>query len=266
MISLFQAIVALVLLGLGLGALYYFKIRKSPGKPQEDTEDDIDPLEDVEPEPADPVKTTPVVADDPDTNTEPEIIIISKPEDEDKPVQPTPTTTPAEPLVPTRPVIQPPVQQSVSVIGALGKFASEGGYDLNNKTDVMTFPRASSADIHIEHVDVHRGDPENRNAHITFKYQGGTEHKFTFVGNGGLRFRKEDGSFGPNLGVGNVSPTVLTGMGLPTNSYKIECTRTAGRNTWHFKPLDLSKGLVGIDLSDNADWGGLRGLYVKVVS
>lgn len=103
MISLFQAIVALVLLGLGLGALYYFKIRKSPEKPQEDTEDDIDPLEDVEPEPADPVKTTPVVADEPDTNTEPEIIIISKPEDEDKPVQPTPTTSPAEPLIPTKP-------------------------------------------------------------------------------------------------------------------------------------------------------------------
>ena len=435
MISLFQAIVALVLLG--LVTLYYFKIRKSPEKPQEDTDDDIDPLEDLEPEPVEPVKTTPVVADEPDTNEEPEVVIISKPEpeNEDKPVQPTPATTPAKPLIPTkplprpttrlltdkeltvlkqkvnnsfprprvpedkktpydrklevyercvmpifinefldlarvepvndadvklimdpakiqaknaskggfipdrweavwkkthdtrmtklfnscgprptpdfgpakplipekpkptpapkprpepepepepeqptptttpakpivpaRPVVQPPAQQSVTVIGVRGKLASEGGYDLNNKTDRMTFRRASSADIHIEHVDVHRGDPANRNAYITFKYQDGTEHKFTFVGNGGLRFKKQDGSFGPNLGVGDASSVVLTGMGLPTNSYKIICTRITGRNTWHFRPLNLSKGLIGIDLSDNADWGGLRGTYVEVVS
>ena len=299
MISLFQAIIALVLLG--LGSLIYFIYRKSP------KDDDIDPLENVIAKPVEPAQTKPVVADEPDTNEEPEIVVVipkPEPENEDEPVkptptttpaqplvpaktkpapalkpaptpkpapepeeeteQPTPTTTPAKPIVPTRPVIQPPVQQSISVIGVRGKFASEGGYDLNNKTDVMTFPRASSADIHIEHVDVHRGDPANRNASIIFKYQGGTVHKFTFVGNGGLRFKKQDGSFGPNLGVGDVSSVVLTDMGLPTNSYKIECTRTAGRNTWHFKPLDLSKGLVGIDLSDNADWGGLRGLYIDV--
>ena len=290
MISLFQAIVVLVLLG--LVALYYFKIRKSPEKPQED--DDIDPLEDLEPEPVEPVKTTLVVADEPDVNEEPEVVVISKPEpeNEDEPVKPTPTTTPAQPLIPEKPKptpapkpqpepeeptptttpakpivpTKPPVQKSVSVVGVRGKFANEGGYDLNNKTDVMIFERASSADIHIEHVDVHRGDPANRNASITFKYKDGTNHKFTFVGNGGLRFKKQDGSFGPNLGVGDASSDVLTGMGLPTNSYKIECTRTAGRNTWHFKPLNLSRGLEGIDLSDNADWGGLRGLYVKVVS
>lgn len=83
---------------------------------------------------------------------------------------------------------------------------------------------------------------------------------------GGLRFQKQDGSFGPNLGVGDASKTVLRDMGLPTNSYKIECLRTAGRNTWHFKPLDLSGDLVGIELSDNADWGGLRGVYLNVRS
>lgn len=53
-------------------------------------------------------------------------------------------------------------------------------------------------------------------------------------------------------------------MGLPTNSYKIECLRTDGRNTWVFKTMDLSKGLIGIDIEDNADWGGLRGVYVIV--
>tara|TARA_Y100000389_G_scaffold204322_1_gene256237 strand:+ start:1654 stop:2283 length:630 start_codon:yes stop_codon:yes gene_type:complete len=193
-------------------------------------------------------RETPNEEYDPFENTEPE------------PEEPTPTNTPAKPIV------QPPVQKSINEIGVRGKFANEGGYDLNNKTREMTFKRASSADIHIEHVDVHRGDPANRNASITFKYNDGPNHKFTFVGNGGLTFKKQDGSFGPNLGVGDASSVVLAGMGLPTNSYKIECTRTAGRNTWHFKPLYLFRGLVGIDLSDNADWGGLRGLYVKVVS
>lgn len=251
MISLFRALIAIVLLG--LGALYYFKIRKSSGKPQKDN--DVD----------EPVKPTPTT-----TPAQPLIPSKPKPIPEPKPApepeEPTPTTTPAKPIVPTRLAVQPPVQRSYSVMGVRGKIANEGGVDINNKTDVMTFPRASSVDIHIEHVDVHRGDPANRNASITFKYKGGTVHKFTFVGNGGLRFRKQDGSFGPNLGVGDASSVVLTGMGLPTNSYKIECTHTARRNTWYFKPLDLSKGLVGIDLSDNADWGGLRGTYVKVIS
>lgn len=426
MISLFQAIVALVLLG--LVTLYYFKIRKSPGKPQEDADDDIDPLEDLEPEPVEPVKTTPVVADEPDTNEEPDVVIISKPEpeNEDKPVQPTPATTPAKPLIPTKPLPRPttrlltdkeltvlkqkvnnsfprprvpedkktpydrklevyercvmpifinefldlarvepvndadvklimdpakiqaknaskggfipdrweavwkkthdtrmtklfnscgprptpdfgpakplipekpkptpapepqpgpgaepeqptstttPAKPLVSarpslaaplIIGIRGKFASEGGQDVNNGISEISFARAGSAEIHIEHVDVHRADPVNKNGSITFKYRDGTDHKFTFVGNGGLRFRKADGTFGPNLGVGDASNVVLTGMGLSPNSYKIECLRTAGRNTWHFKRVDLSKGLIGIDLSDNADWGGLRGVYVKV--
>jgi hypothetical protein len=257
MISLLQAIIAFVLLG--LGTLYYFKTRSPPVMTKSD---DDDPLEDIKPKP-EPTKTTPVVAKEPDVDQEPEILVTSaKPEDkpEDELVKPTPTTTPAKPLV------RPQTEASTMIIGQRGKFASEGGYDLNNKTDRMTFPRVSSADIHIEHVDVHRGNPANKNASITFKYQGGIVHKFTFVGNGGLSFRKQDGSFGPNLGVGDASSVVLTGMGLPKNSYKIECTRTTGRNTWHFKPLDLSKGLVGIEISDNADWGGLRGLYVKALS
>lgn len=246
-----------------LGLLAFFLLRKKSATEDEPVEEPDVIADVIKDEPEKPTPTTtpakPLVPEKPRSP-------IKLPAPKPEPEEPTPETTPAKPLVPTRPVIQPPVQQSVNVIGVRGKFASEGGYDLNNETSVMTFPRASSADIHIEHVDVHRGDPANRNAYITFKYQGGTEHKFTFVGNGGLRFRKEDGSFGPGVGVGNVSPVVLTGMGLPTNSYKIECTRTEGRNTWHFKPLQLANGLVGIVLSDNADWGGLRGLYVKVVS
>lgn len=158
-----------------------------------------------------------------------------------------------------------PYPENSMIIGKRGKFAKEGGFDVNNKTDILSFPPARSVDLHIEHVDVHRGEPQNKNAYILFKYKF-KSHKFTFVGNGGLRFRKQDGSFGPNLGVGDASKTVLRDMGLPTNSYQIECLRTAGRNTWHFKPLDLSGGLVGIELSDNADWGGLRGVYLNVQS
>ena len=160
----------------------------------------------------------------------------------------------------------PPQQENTMIIGARGKVASEGGIDINNKTKALTFNPAKSAEIHIEHVDVHRADPVNMNGSITFIYRGGIEHKFTFVGNEGLRFQKRDGSFGPNMGVGDVSRIVLTDMGLNYLSYKIECLRTAGRNTWSFKPLDLSRGLVGIELADNADWGGLKGVYVKVQS
>ena len=152
------------------------------------------------------------------------------------------------------------------VVGVLGKFASEGGHDVNNGADILSFAPAGSAEINIEHVDVHRADPVNKNGSITFKYRDGTKHKFTFVGNGGLRFRKVDGTFGPNLGVGDASDVVLTGMGLSPKLYKIECIRTVGRNTWLFKPMVLSKGLIGIDMSDNADWGGLRGVYVNVKS
>lgn len=97
MIPLFQAIVTLVLLG--LGALYYFKIRRSPEKPKDD---DIDPLENV--------KDKPVGADEPDTNEDPEVVVISKPEseneDEPEPEQPTPATTPAKPF-PAKPKPSP---------------------------------------------------------------------------------------------------------------------------------------------------------------
>jgi hypothetical protein len=100
MISLFQAIVALVLLG--LGSLYYFKIRKSSEKPQEDTDVDNDPFENLEPEPEEPAKTTPTVSAEPDVTVEPEINIshsfIEKVPD--APVQPTVTTTPAQSLIP----------------------------------------------------------------------------------------------------------------------------------------------------------------------
>ena len=160
---------------------------------------------------------------------------------------------------------QSPYSESSMIIGKRGKFQSEGGADVNNKTDILSFPPARSADLHIEHVDVHRGDPQNKNAYIIFKYKN-ESHKFTFVGNGGLRFKKKDGTFGPNLGVGDASSVVLRDLGLPIDSYKIECLTTTGRNTWHFKPLDLSKELIGVQMTDNADWGGLRGVYFKAVS
>jgi hypothetical protein len=153
-----------------------------------------------------------------------------------------------------------------TVMGTPGKFENEGGLDINNGAFELQFKPAKKAFVLIEHVDVHRADPVNKNGSITFKYQDGTSHKFTFVGNGGLRFRKADGTFGPNLGVGNVSVPVLAGMGLSLNSYVIECLRTTGRNTWLFTPLQLSKGLVGIRMSDNADWGGLRGVFANVQS
>lgn len=100
MISLFQAIIAFVLLGLGLGAFYYFKTLSSPETPKSD---EFDPLEDVEAEPdIKPVKPTPIVADEPDENVEPEINISHSFIEEvpDAPVQPTVTTTPAQPLIP----------------------------------------------------------------------------------------------------------------------------------------------------------------------
>lgn len=103
MISLFQVIIAFVLLG--LGALFYFIYRKSPGKPQSD---DSDPFEDVEPESVEPAKTTPVVSDEPDIKVQPEVIINpTKPVPEDEPVQPTPNTTPAKHLIPVTEVTTP---------------------------------------------------------------------------------------------------------------------------------------------------------------
>jgi len=156
------------------------------------------------------------------------------------------------------------INENEIVIGTRGKFANEGGVDVNNGVAQLHFKPAKTAEIYIEHVDVHIADPVNKNGSITFIYQGGIKHKFVFVGNEGLRFRKQDGTFGPNLGVGDVSKTVLTGMGLNYLTYKIECLRTAGRNTWYFKPLRLDRGLIGIELSDNADWGGLRGVYINV--
>lgn len=57
MISKFQVIIALVILG--LGALFYFIYRKSPEKPKDD--DDTDPLENVKSKPVEPTPTaTPV--------------------------------------------------------------------------------------------------------------------------------------------------------------------------------------------------------------
>jgi hypothetical protein len=259
MLSLIQLLIALVLLG--LGAFYYFKTRSSPETPKSE---DFDPLEDVKAEPPKPTKTTLVVADEPDIDLEPEVIVTStKPESEDTVVQPTPTTTPAQPLVPVRQEAYP--ESSFVIVGRRGKFASEGGHDVNNKTDILSFPPARSVDLHIEHVDVHRGDPQNKNAYIIFKYKN-ESHKFTFVGNGGLSFKKKDGTFGPNLGVGDASSVVLRDLGLPIDSYKIECLTTTGRNTWYFKPLDLSKELIGVQMTDNADWGGLRGVYFNANS
>jgi hypothetical protein len=182
---------------------------------------------------------------------------------------PQPTRTPentALPSVDSGATAAAPPSPGETVIGVPGKFGNEGGTDVNNGVAQLYFKPAKTALVHIEHVDVHRGDPVNKNGSITFIYQGGIKHKFVFVGNGGLRFRKQDGSFGPNLGVGDVSKTVLTGMGLNYLTYKIECLRTAGRNTWRFKPLRLDRGLISIELSDNADWGGLRGVFAKVTS
>lgn len=100
MISLFQAIIVFVLLG--LGTFYYFKTRSSPETPKSD---DFDPLEDVEAEPdIKPAKPSPAVADEPDIDLEPEVIVTpAKPENEDEPVKPTPTTTPSKPIVPEKP-------------------------------------------------------------------------------------------------------------------------------------------------------------------
>ena len=95
MISLFQAIIAFILLG--LGAFYYFKTRSTPKSK------DFDPLEDVKAEPA---KPTPAVAGEHATDLEPEVIVtpaLLEPENEDIPVKPTPTTTPAKSLVPEKP-------------------------------------------------------------------------------------------------------------------------------------------------------------------
>ena len=105
MLSSFQLLIALVLLGLGV--LFYFISHKSPEKPQ--VGDDLDPLENVESEPPKPTKTTLVVADEPDRDLDPDVIVIStKPDSEDKPVKPTPTTTPAQPIIPiSRPTVQP---------------------------------------------------------------------------------------------------------------------------------------------------------------
>jgi hypothetical protein len=80
---------------------------------------------------------------------------------------------------------------------------------------------------------------------------------------------KKDGSFGEHIHRAgqDVSDIVLREVGLPLNSYKIKCVKLSpGRNTWQFTPLQLSKGLIGIDMSDNAEWAGLRGVYVKVKS
>jgi hypothetical protein len=182
-----------------------------------------------------------------------------------EPEEPTPTTTPAKPLVPDK----QPTQSSSMVVGVPGKFGSEGGHDVNNSVDILSFAKAKSALVYVEHIDVHRGDPLNKNASITFKYEDGTKHKFTFVGNEGLRFMKKDGSFGEHIHRAgqDVSDIVLREVGLPLNSYKIKCVKLSpGRNTWQFTPLQLSKGLIGIDMSDNAEWAGLRGVYVKVKS
>jgi len=102
MLSSFHLLIALVLLGLGV--LFYFISRKSPEKPQ--VGDDLDPFEDVKAEPTKPTKTTLVVADEPVTDLEPEVIVTPskpEPENEDEPVKPTPATTPAKPLVPEKP-------------------------------------------------------------------------------------------------------------------------------------------------------------------
>ena len=102
MISLIQAIIAFVLLG--LGTFYYFKTRSPPETPKSG---DFDPLEEVEAEPdIKPAKPTPAVTDEPVTDLEPEVIVTPskpEPENEDEPVKPTPATTPAKPLVPEKP-------------------------------------------------------------------------------------------------------------------------------------------------------------------
>ena len=64
-----------------------------------------------------------------------------------------------------------PYPENSMIIGKRGKFAKEGGFDVNNKTDILSFPPARSVDLHIEHVDVHRGEPQNKNAYILFKYK-----------------------------------------------------------------------------------------------
>lgn len=89
MINKFNFLIVLVLLG--LGAAIYFMTRGTPTE-------EIDPLENVSSELVEPPKavTKPVpVADELDIEAE----VKSKPETEDEPVKPTPTTTPAKPLV-----------------------------------------------------------------------------------------------------------------------------------------------------------------------
>lgn len=218
--------------------------------------------------------------EEPDISIEPDEIVTSPVEDVLRPPaqEPTPEATPAKPLIPEKPTApiklpapepEEPTQVTSMVLGILGKFGSEGGHDVNNSTDILSFAKAKSAIVYVEHIDVHRGDPLNKNASITFKYKDGTNHTFTFVGNEGLRFKKKDGSFGEHIHRAgqDVSDIVLRDVGLPVNSYRIKCVKLSpGRNTWQFTPLQLSKGLIGIDMSDNAEWAGLRGVYVNVKS
>lgn len=265
----FKTKIILVILVLAIIGIAVFFLLRKKSAPVEDPLDDppvLTPAEVPSDEQEQPTPTTtpakplvPVKLSAPNITPVPTTVPTAEP---DEPDQPTPTTTPARPLVPVRQEASP---ESSMIIGKRGKFQSEGGVDVNNKTDILSFPPARSVDLHIEHVDVHRGDPQNKNAYIIFKYKN-ESHKFTFVGNGGLRFKKKDGTFGPNLGVGDASSIVLRDLGLPIDSYKIECLTTTGRNTWHFKPLDLSKELIGVQMTDNADWGGLRGVYFKAIS
>ena len=92
-----------------LGIIFYFKNVKDTVDTVDTVDIEIDPFGDIEvDEKPSPANNVPIISDEPDINSAPEVTIVpNNPrsplvEDEAAPVQPTPTSTPAQPLIPPR--------------------------------------------------------------------------------------------------------------------------------------------------------------------
>ena len=144
-----------------------------------------------------------------------------------------------------------------------------GNNDVNNTESIFYIdsdPSNNLTTVFVLHCDINAGDINNKYAEIRFVYSNVT-HIFRHVGNGSRRFYDfSTQAWGLYFGTGIHSSSLSEYAGANSNDYFVKCLTITGTSTWYFQntqnAIDNYGVLKRVELFDNANWGGMKGITV----
>jgi len=145
--------------------------------------------------------------------------------------------------------------------GSSGVLIDYGPFTVNQNGVEYTFDENDGINqydsfyVYVWHMDIkHDGF-----AWIRFYYGDDDYDEFRHRGNGTREFwLKNEGIWSPHLGLGDAT-AYLPRMGI-SRQYIMRSLRILGTSTWEF--VNLEPGLTKIVFMDQADWGGMIGIYI----